>query len=239
VLFQRSIHASDDDLSAYLDGRLAAATRERIDGHLPGCAICQRALEGLRAVSSALQGLPAVRAPRSFALREADVRPAARAGGLTRAMPLLSGMTAAALLAFFALVGFDIAGGGSSSSSSASKGANVELLGASDTAKSLAQSNNMELAMTATFERAAAAPNVFGSAVSTPDLATANTFADDAGTLVFRVAPSVVTPEPGTARVASASSNNDMGMHVAEAALASMALASGAGVIIVSRRRST
>ncbi len=239
MLFQRSIHASDDDLSAYLDGRLAAGTRERIDGHLSGCAICQRALEGLRAVRSALQGLPAVRAPRSFALREADVRPAARAGGVTRAMPLLSGMTAAAMLAFFALVGFDFAGGGSSSSSSAGRPAILAAGAASDTAKSLAQSNNVELAMTATFERAAAAPSGFGSAVSTPDLATANTFADDSGTLAFRVAPSVVTPEPATTRAASESSNNDMGMHVAEAALAAVALVSGAGVIIVSRRRST
>jgi hypothetical protein len=237
LLFRRSIHASDDDLSAYLDGRLAAATRERIDGHLSGCAICQRALEGLRAVRSALQGLPAVRAPRSFTLREADVRPAAR--GAMRAMPLLSGMTAAAMLAFFGLVGFDIAGGGSSSSSSASRVAMPAAMGAaSDAAKSLGPSRNTELAMTATFAYVAGLPNSAQS-MSTPATANDSAFADQTGTLAFRVAPSVVTPVPASPVATSESSSNDMGMHVAEAALASMALASGAGVIIVSRRRNS
>lgn len=236
MLFQRSIHASDDDLSAYLDGRLAAATRERIDGHLPGCAICQRALEGLRAVRAALQALPAVRAPRSFALREVEVRPGARAGGAARAMPLLSGMTAAALLAFFALVGFDIAGSGSSSSSP-SRAALPAAQGTSfGAAESLSPSK--ALAMTATFANAAGAPDTL-QPESTPDLSNATAFADQPGTLAFQVAPSVVTPTPATLVAPSESSGNDMAMHVAEAALASMALASGAGVIIVSRRRNT
>lgn len=114
MFFRRSRHPSDGDLSAYLDGRLEDAVRARLEAHLAGCPTCRQALEELRAVRQALRELPRTAAPRSFALREADVRPApARqpVGGLGRMAPLLSGVTAVALFAFLALVGVDVLGG--------------------------------------------------------------------------------------------------------------------------------
>lgn len=114
MLFSRPRHASNDDLSAYLDGQLEADARGRVQSHVDACAPCRAALEELRAVRSALRELPRAAVPRSFALREADVRqaPAAHPGGIfVRAMPMLSGVTAVALFAFLALVGVDLSGG--------------------------------------------------------------------------------------------------------------------------------
>jgi anti-sigma factor RsiW len=235
LLFRRSIHASDHDLSAYLDGRLAEEASARLDGHLAGCEICQRALAGLRAVRSALQGLPAVRAPRSFALREAAARPRARSFGQVAAMPLLRSVTAAATLAFFGLVGLDIAGGGSPASPSGG----ARLLGESGSLagpESLSPPKAAQSATTATSANAQALPNAADTA-STPHDTNATVLAEQAGTAAFRVAPSAVTPTPEREAASAEDSGSDMGIRIAEAALASVALASGAGLIIVSRRR--
>lgn len=114
--FWRRRHpVSDEELSAYVDDQLSPADRARVEAHLDGCAACRDSLEELRAVKSALGSLPGVPAPRSFALREADVQPQqpAAAGGLARAVPLLSGVTAAAVIAFGVLVGVDLRSSGS------------------------------------------------------------------------------------------------------------------------------
>jgi hypothetical protein len=110
-----SRHAVDEAaLSGYLDGALDERAGARVEAHLASCAGCRVALAELRALRSALQALPQVTAPRSFALREADVRPraAARAplGFYSRA---LSGVMTAAFLVFVMLVGLDVLGSGS------------------------------------------------------------------------------------------------------------------------------
>lgn len=65
-------------LSAYLDGELEARDAERLEAHLSECESCRDELEGLRAISASLRELPEAEAPRSFALRPAQVegRPA-------------------------------------------------------------------------------------------------------------------------------------------------------------------
>ena len=102
----------DKELNAYIDGELAAAARSRVEAHMESCAACRQAVGELRAVSRALQALPGARAPRSFALREADVAPlpgrAQQAGWLAGATPLLGGVATVAVLVFFVLVGVDV-----------------------------------------------------------------------------------------------------------------------------------
>ena len=110
LLFRRE-HLTDDQLSACLDAAPAAG---RVQEHVDACATCREALDELRAVREALRTMPRATAPRSFALRAADVRPAAATGpsfGLGRMTPVLSGVTMVAALAFFALVGLDVSGG--------------------------------------------------------------------------------------------------------------------------------
>jgi len=224
VIFQRRVHATDDELSAYLDGRLGAGSRERVGGHVDGCAICRQALDGLRAVQTSLRGLRA-KAPRSFALREADVRPARSraAGGFAGVMPLLSGVTAMAMIAFFAVVGVDMSGGGASSSQSAGKLAlNAGVPRASSTnysaadqispvtASSVAQGAEQAQRLTVTAPGAAFSGNVAG----TPPEAT-----------------------PALATSGSSGTGSDAWMHVAEAALAAVALVSGGSAVAVARRR--
>ncbi len=100
----------DEELNAYIDGELDAAARARVEAHIESCAACREAVGELRAVSRALQSLPRAQAPRSFALREADVEPmpARQAGWLAGATPLLGGVATVAFLAFFVLVGVDV-----------------------------------------------------------------------------------------------------------------------------------
>ncbi len=103
----------DEDLGAYLDGQLGEADRARLEAHIESCAACREELAELRALQRSLRELPEARAPRSFALREADVRPDAspRAlGTLERAPALLGGLATVAFLAFGSLVAVDLAG---------------------------------------------------------------------------------------------------------------------------------
>lgn len=55
-------------LNAYLDGELPEEERVAMAEHVHVCRVCAQELEELRAVRSAIEGLPLVRAPRSFAL---------------------------------------------------------------------------------------------------------------------------------------------------------------------------
>jgi anti-sigma factor RsiW len=113
---------SDEQLSAYADGRVASGERAQVDAHLESCAPCREALTELRALHQALSVMPKAARPRSFALREADVQAPSRAAGgpLAAAMPMLSGVTMAAFVAFAVLVGVDVSGDGSSGDRSAS-----------------------------------------------------------------------------------------------------------------------
>lgn len=114
-MFWRRHPVSDEQLSAYLDEQLVAAEGARVQAHVESCASCRETLDELRAVRSALRSLPSAASPRSYTLREADVQAPAsvQTGWLPRAMPALSGLTAAALVAFVVLVGVDISNQGS------------------------------------------------------------------------------------------------------------------------------
>ncbi len=111
-ILRRRHPIGDQELNAYIDGELADAARARVEAHIESCAVCRQAVSELRAVSRALQALPGARAPRSFALRQADVAPfpgrAQRGGWLAGATPLLGGVATGAVLVFFVLVGVDV-----------------------------------------------------------------------------------------------------------------------------------
>ncbi len=239
MLFRRSIHATDAELSAYLDEQLGARIRERVAGHLDKCSICQRALDGLRGVRASLRGLPRVRATRSFALREADVRRALPLRGPSSAIPALSGLTVVAILAFFAVLGWDVTGGGGTSSqSSSNKGAVAHILGPSAATSSQSFGTIKELAMTATITNQFSA-GAANDTATTPALVTTATYgAENADGGRAAAAPSVPTPALATA-TASEPTGSDTGMRIAEAALASVALVFAGGTVAVWRRRSS
>lgn len=73
LLARRPRHASAEDLSARLDGRLAQPAATRLDAHLAACPQCRQRSDGLAAARAALRSLPRVSPARSFRLREADV----------------------------------------------------------------------------------------------------------------------------------------------------------------------
>lgn len=101
----------EDALSAYIDGALRGDALSRVESHLETCERCRAAVEELRVVRGALRELPRDPAPRSFALRRADIeapRPA-MPSGLLRASPMLGAVATIALLAFVSLVGLDVA----------------------------------------------------------------------------------------------------------------------------------
>ncbi|MEK7873182.1 MAG: zf-HC2 domain-containing protein, partial [Chloroflexota bacterium] len=90
-------HLSAERLSEYIDGRLPLHEREGVEAQLRACAHCREEADSLRATVMLLRGVPAVPAPRSFALREA---PSPR-GGL---FSLLGGLRLATAVAAGLLV---------------------------------------------------------------------------------------------------------------------------------------
>jgi hypothetical protein len=108
VPFWRSGHPVDDaTLNAYADGELGEAGRARVERHVDTCASCRDTIADLRSLSETLGALPAARAPRSFVLRESDVRPEP-APAFRRWQPTVSGLAIAAFATFFLLVGVDV-----------------------------------------------------------------------------------------------------------------------------------
>lgn len=61
-------HLADEQLSAIIDGQLAAGELTDAQAHLSGCADCQHRLDEMRSVVSMLRGLPTLEPPRSFVL---------------------------------------------------------------------------------------------------------------------------------------------------------------------------
>ena len=112
VLFWRNRHeVRGEELSAFIDNELEESARLRVERHIESCTPCTEALGELRAVSLAISELPAVPAPRSFTLRQADVDPVqaiAPSGLFGSVQPLLGGVAAIAIVAFVVLVGVDI-----------------------------------------------------------------------------------------------------------------------------------
>ncbi len=113
MLFWRNRHLVDEaTLNAFVDGELDAVEAAHVTLHVDACAACSETIAELRALSGAMKSLAVERAPRSFALREADVTPAPKQQGglLAGAMPLMGSVAMVAFLTFFVLVGVDVTG---------------------------------------------------------------------------------------------------------------------------------
>ena len=85
-VFKRGHQRYLDKLSEYLDDRLDAEERARIEGHLEGCGQCRQELESLRETIGLLRRVALVEPPRSFKLQEAP-SPAPRPSLLGRLIP--------------------------------------------------------------------------------------------------------------------------------------------------------
>jgi Putative zinc-finger len=59
---------NEEELSAYLDGRLSAGKRQRVENHVEACAGCSRKLAEMRLLVAEMRALPEAKAPRSFTL---------------------------------------------------------------------------------------------------------------------------------------------------------------------------
>jgi anti-sigma factor (TIGR02949 family) len=110
-----------EDLSAYYDGEMPAADRERIDAHLRDCADCLRELDALKRVNEVYQQLAPVGAPDGF---EEGVRAEAQRGPSTvespgRPIPRWAGpivaAAAAALVVIAGVVFLELQQGGAPS----------------------------------------------------------------------------------------------------------------------------
>jgi hypothetical protein len=59
-----------EELSAYLDHELDAATQARVADHVAGCHECQARLDGLRETVTAIRAMPMATPPRTFTIPE-------------------------------------------------------------------------------------------------------------------------------------------------------------------------
>jgi len=92
-----------DDLHRLLDGRLDPARAAQVEAHVAGCPRCQREVEAIRQVKSALRDhLPEVPVPEEVAARVRAV--AAGAVPLRRRFPMPARVAAAAVLALAAVL---------------------------------------------------------------------------------------------------------------------------------------
>lgn len=89
-------------LSEYIDKRLEAALRLRLERHLSECRECRVQLASLRRTVRALNTLPEVRVPRSFTISPAQAR-SLRPRPLYRASQFAAAVAAAFLLISFVL----------------------------------------------------------------------------------------------------------------------------------------
>ena len=105
-------------LSTYLDGRTSRAEQALVERHLKSCADCTRNLATLRATVTAIQQLPNVRAPRSFALSRSMAKQPRSTPWL---YPVLRTATAVATLLFVIAVAGDVYTRGTLFSTSARK----------------------------------------------------------------------------------------------------------------------
>lgn len=112
---RRNEHATDEDLSALLDGELKPARRDAVAAHVDSCERCAEALEQMSQVRIMLQSLPQEPAPRSFALTPAMAGAGpAPAPAAPKRSPLVFAPVAALTL-FVALFAVDLSSSSSSS----------------------------------------------------------------------------------------------------------------------------
>lgn len=98
----------EESLSAYLDGELPAQEKASVEEHLEKCRACSDSLSTLRQTVALLKELPAVPAPRSFALRPAVVKPRVKVAPPSWGYGLLKGATALAALLLILLIGGEV-----------------------------------------------------------------------------------------------------------------------------------
>jgi hypothetical protein len=152
-------------LSAYIDGALSQHDGLTLEAHLAACEACRAELEGLRAASAALRGLPSVAAPRSFALTADQIAGpaparAAPSPALNTAMRLSAASLAVALAAVMIADRSDLGSGGGSVSNEAAR----SLEAGGSTEANMADSALSEAAEDANTDQGAAAPEATGAA---------------------------------------------------------------------------
>ena len=105
-------HLGPDTLAEYMDGRLGAAARARVDQELASCADCREELEELRDTVSLLQQLPVEPVPRSFTMPAPPVQPASPREFAPMRMPrwVYAGAASAAAVVLAVLVSADATG---------------------------------------------------------------------------------------------------------------------------------
>ena len=98
----------EESLSAYIDEELSAQEEARLERHLQQCQACTESLSTLHKTVALVKELPAVPAPRSFAVRPAPVRARSRITAPGWGYGLLKGATALAALLLVLLIGGDL-----------------------------------------------------------------------------------------------------------------------------------
>jgi hypothetical protein len=148
LVFRRH-SVSEEELSAYIDDRLGARAKERIDEHLHSCADCSRKLAEMRSLVAEMRSLPQAAAPRSFAIspelaaatrREAERSRQEKGTAARRVYLGFSGATVAAVVLLVAVAGVDLLAsrGGAGQTSSTGTFASARQSAATTTDKSIA-----------------------------------------------------------------------------------------------------
>jgi anti-sigma factor RsiW len=242
MFWRRGHEVSDEELSAYIDGAVSDAARARVEAHLASCARCSESIADLRSLRAALAMLPRSAAPRSFAVREADVQPAPRRQLVPAwASTALAGVATFAFLTFGALVGIDLSeGGDAGGGSDDSREAAAEPQAATD-ASGAAEEAAGEAADEAQSDGDLAPPQGLSDPTSNePDKRTVDEFQDEAGEdAMYRAEggtrapasselPPTAPPGDGDATTEAVSEDEDDGdlaLRIAEGTTAAVALA--------------
>ena len=105
-------HIGPDTLAEYMDGRLDAVARTRVDQQLAFCADCRVELEELQATVSLLQQLPVEPVPRSFTMPAPPVQAAYLRPSAPLRMPqwVYAGAASAAAVVLAVLISADATG---------------------------------------------------------------------------------------------------------------------------------
>ena len=105
-------HLGPDTLAEYMDGRLGAAARARVDQELASCADCREELEELQDTVSLLRQLPVEPVPRSFTMPAPPVQPDSPREFAPLRMPrwVYAGAASAAAVVLAVLVSADATG---------------------------------------------------------------------------------------------------------------------------------
>ena len=98
----------DRRLSAYVDGELGNRERARVESHLARCHACRASIRSLRWTKQLLRQAPAVKVPRAFVVREADLAQTRRAVALRRPLAATQWATAVVALLFILVLGGDL-----------------------------------------------------------------------------------------------------------------------------------